>query len=365
MKATELGELTGSMASEWVKKLPLGPAKQQMGELIGDSVRLWRLRHLARIMEKVHVSADRRGLDSTQAEVLALHVGLPWIEKASLCENDELQDRWAELFLSLATEKHPEYSAGATYVRILGELDAWDCKVLDYMVKQGGLSKSLFRQLLFWEELVGAVPAPESDASRTVLSIEKLIRCGCLETNDVHASRKDNGINMYGGIQRWVSLTVTGLKFHIAVTGSEPGWLRKADEIRDDVHPITPIPVDQKKGISSIVERSRFVKFVEEFDVIHYRLLDESSGDIRTVRTSIRSIDGEPMAEIQLEGRNAHPVKPGMKAWKELYDNGLVNVSDPETIMSEKAYELGSLTPLGLRFLKFVRERKEIPQTTL
>ena len=244
MKATEVGELSGGTASEWVKKLPLGPAKQHMGELIGDSVRLWRLRHLARIMEKVHVSADRRGLDSTQAEVLALHVGLPWIEKASLCENDELQDRWAELFLTLTAEEHPEYSAGATYVRILGELDAWDCKVLDYMVEEGGLSKSFFRQMLFWQELMEAVPAPKGDPSRTVLSIEKLSRCGCLETSDVHPSRQDNGINMYGGIQRWVSLTVTGLKFYIAVTGREPDWLRKADEVRDDVHPITPTPAD-------------------------------------------------------------------------------------------------------------------------
>ena len=253
VKVTELSELMGSPAWKWVKKLPLGPAKEQMGEFIGDSVRLWRLRHLARIMEKVHQLAVKKGLDSTQAKPLALHVGLPWVEKASLCDTDELQERWAELFLSLTTEEHPEYSAGATYVRILGEFDAWDCKVLEYMVKQGGLSKSRFRQILFWEELVGAVPAPESDPSRTVLSIEKLVRCGCLETSDVHPSRNDNGINMYGGIQRWISLTVTGLKFHIAVTGSEPGWLRKADEIRDDVHPITPIPADQKKGKSSIV----------------------------------------------------------------------------------------------------------------
>ncbi len=172
MKATEVGELSGGTASEWVKKLPLRPAKQHMGELIGDSVRLWRLRHLARIMDKVHLSADRRGLDSTQAEVLALHVGLPWIEKASLCENDELQDGWVELFLTLTTDEHAEYSARATHVRILGELDAWDCKVLDYMVKEDGLSKSFFREMLFWEELMGAVPAPKGDPSRTVLSIE-------------------------------------------------------------------------------------------------------------------------------------------------------------------------------------------------
>ena len=107
------------------------------------------------------------------------------------------------------------------------------------------------------------------------------------------------------------------------------------------------------------------MKLVQEFDFIHFRLLEESKGDIRTVRNTIRAIDGKPKAGIQLEGRNAHPVKPTMKAWKELYDNGLVSVSDPEIVMSEKAYELGSLTPLGLRFLEFVEQRKEVSQTTL
>ena len=153
---------------------------------------------------------------------------------------------------------------------------------------------------------------------------------------------------MYGGIQRWVSLTVTGLKFHIAVTGSEPSWLKTDDEVRDDVHPVNPLPIHQRKDISSIAAQDRFVRFVEEFGSIHYRLLDESKGNVRTARDTIRSIDGEPMAEFKLEGRNAHPVKPGLKPWQQLYENVLVNISEPEIIMSEKAYELGSLTPFRI-----------------
>ena len=67
------------------------------------------------------------------------------------------------------------------------------------------------------------------------------------------------------------------------------------------------------------------------------------------------------MAAVRLQGRDAHPVKPGLLAWQELYRNGLVSISDPEIILSEKGYELGSLTPLGFRFLRFVGERKKIP----
>ena len=351
-------EIAGKGAAKWLEKLPLGPAKAQIGELIGDSVRLWRLKNLGRIMGEVDRVAESRGLGVDQVQALSLHVGLPWIDKASLCEDDDIQKRWAELFLSLGTEPHPKYSAGATYVRILAELDPWDCAVLDYMVREGGLSKSLFREVLFWEELMGAMVAPEDDPSRTLLSIEKLVRCGCLEVRDVHTSRDDNGISIYGGIQRRVSLTVTGLKFHIAVTGDEPGWLRKDDENRDDIHPVNPLPRDQRKGVSSIPEQDRFVRLVSDFDAIHYRLLDESKGDSRTVRDTIRSIDGAPEAAIVVEGRNPHPVLPGERAWLELYENGLVNLANPETIMTKDAYKLGSLTPLGVRFLEFIEDRK-------
>ena len=193
------------------------------------------------------------------------------------------------------------------------------------------------------------------------MSIEKLIGCGCLAERGVHASRDDNGISIYGGIQRRVSLTVTGLKFHVAVTGDEPGWLRKDDENRDDIHPVNPLPRDQRKGVSSIPEQDRFVRLVSEFDAIHYRLLDESKGDSRTVRDTIRSIDGAPEAAIVVEGRNPHPVLPGERAWRELYENGLVNLANPETIMSEHAYKLGCLTPLGARFLQFIEDRETAP----
>ena len=348
-------------AAKWLKKLPLGPVNEQLGELIGDSVRLWRLKNLARIMDNVDRFAAKRGLSADQVRALTLHVGLPWMDKASLCGDDDLQRKWAELFLALGTESHPKYSAGATYVRILAELDPWDCAVLSFMVNEGGLSKSLFREVLFWEELMGAVPAPEDDPSRTMLSIEKLMRCGCLDVREVHTSRDDNGINVYGGIQRRVSLTVTGLKFHIAVTGDAPGWLNKEDEIRDDVHPVNPLPRDQRKGVSSVPEQDRFVRLVSEFDAIHYRLLDESMGDLRTVRDTIRNIDGAPGAAIVQEGPNPHPLLPGMRAWLEMYENGLVNVANPETMMSEAGYTLGCLTPLGTRFLQFVEDRRPSP----
>ena len=336
----------------------IDPAAKVFGEQLADRMRYRRAQNILNIDEKFKRLIKQRGLNGLEAKVLADHVGLLWIERASLCGDDYLQERWAELLVALKSESGSEYSAGATYVRILGELEPWDCNVLGYMVKEGGLSKSYFRRVPFWEELKDAIPTSDQDPNRTVLSLEKLVRLGCLEDTNVHPSRNDRGISMYGGIARHFSLTVTGLRFHIAVTGREPGWLSKSDELRDDVHPIKPLPQNERKGISSVVEQDRFVRFVADFESIHYRLLNESKGDIRTVRDTLRSIDGAPGAALVEEGRNPHPIKPGLRAWTVLYENGLVNVPNPEIVMSEAAYRSSSLTPLGLRFLKFV-ERDE------
>ena len=124
------------LASKLADKLPLAFIKQ-LDEWAGDAIKLQRYKHLVAIMEKASRLAECRGFDKTQGRTLAMHVGLPWVDKASLCENDDLQDKWAELLLSLTAEEQSDYSKGATYVRIMAELDPWDCKVLDYIVEKG------------------------------------------------------------------------------------------------------------------------------------------------------------------------------------------------------------------------------------
>ena len=106
------------------------------------------------------------------------------------------------------------------YWRGLTGLDPWDCKVLEYMAR--GLSKNLFKEVLFWEELLEGVGG---SPSRTLLSVEKLVRFGYLNTNDIHSIREDGGISIYGGLRRGIVLTITGLQFYIAVTGEEPDSL--------------------------------------------------------------------------------------------------------------------------------------------
>ena len=158
-----------------------------------------------------------------------MHVGLPWIEKASYCDVSELQERRAELFLSLATMGDESYSSSTTFMRILEQLNPWDYKVLDYMVNNGGVSKSYLRQVDFNILMRSVSPSSEGDLNRTVLSVEKLVRRGCLDRLKIEASAQNFEISMHSNMGSFVSLTLTGLNFHIAVTGHAPNWLNNED----------------------------------------------------------------------------------------------------------------------------------------
>ena len=117
--------------SKLADKLPLAFVKQ-LDEWAGDAVRERRFRSLVGVLEKAVAFAEEHGLDMNKARTLALHVGLPWIDKASLCEDDFLQEKWAGLLVSMATGEESDYGTGATYVRIqkwtpnLGHPLKWD-----------------------------------------------------------------------------------------------------------------------------------------------------------------------------------------------------------------------------------------------
>ena len=86
--------------SKLADKLPLAFVKQ-LDEWAGDAVRERRFRSLVGVLEKAVAFAEEHGLDMNKARTLALHVGLPWIDKASLCEDDFLQEKWAGLLVSM------------------------------------------------------------------------------------------------------------------------------------------------------------------------------------------------------------------------------------------------------------------------
>ena len=106
-------------------------------------------------------------------------------------------------------------------------------------------------------------------------------------------------------------------------------------------------------GERASVEHDFFMKLVRQLDGIHIRLL-KAARYINDVKEIVYSIDGDNRAGLVLEGRNPFTPKPGIKAWKELYDYGLVNTDSVDTHMTDAGYEIDNRTPMGALFLQFI-----------
>ena len=59
----------------------LGPAATQLGELLGDIARSWRLKNLLSISDKVDAKCREKGFDPEGGQKMALSIGLPLIAK--------------------------------------------------------------------------------------------------------------------------------------------------------------------------------------------------------------------------------------------------------------------------------------------
>ena len=73
----------GDAVRALIGKLPLS-FLQQLDEFGGDVIKLRRLRRLVYILEEAHRIAEARGIQPDDMRMLADHIGLPWMDKASL-----------------------------------------------------------------------------------------------------------------------------------------------------------------------------------------------------------------------------------------------------------------------------------------
>lgn len=203
-----------------VDKLPLSFLRQ-LDELGGDAIRMRRFRRLLKVLEEAQRIAEARGFSPDDMRLLADHIGLPWMDKASLRDDEELQTAWANLFLAITTG--PEEELHGTYVRILGEMNPWDCRVLDHMAKNGVVKHYEAAQFVFIrireEDAILAIDDEIHAQDRTRISIENLVRLGCLQR--IVPAPVETGGQVYGALREYLSLTVTGLNLYSVSSGNE------------------------------------------------------------------------------------------------------------------------------------------------
>ncbi len=89
--------------------------------LVGDKLAYYRLERVALLKDKVDKKLKESGVDVTR--IVPINFGLPLLEKATIEQESDLQDKWASL---LANAMNPQ-CAGAirkAYVDILGSLES-------------------------------------------------------------------------------------------------------------------------------------------------------------------------------------------------------------------------------------------------
>src|SRR5580698_4899288 len=84
--------------SELIEKIA-GPAAEELGLTLQDSVRVYRAKRQLRLLQKTKEMLDKVKADPQRVPLKAL---LPIIEHGSNEEDDALQDRWAALLANIA-----------------------------------------------------------------------------------------------------------------------------------------------------------------------------------------------------------------------------------------------------------------------
>jgi hypothetical protein len=105
------------------------PALDEIGLLLKDKVRNWRLNNALRIIEKSKGKLDFQG-ETFQIKAHP-RVALSIIENGSVIDNDELQELWAGLFASSCTENGQD-DENLIFVDLLKQLTIVEAKILKY-----------------------------------------------------------------------------------------------------------------------------------------------------------------------------------------------------------------------------------------
>jgi hypothetical protein len=86
------------LAKEFLGKL-IGPAVEEVGLLIADPIRSWRLNNQVKILSKAKKYADTHNLP---LKAINLKVLVPLLDYAGLEETEPMQDKWANMIANMA-----------------------------------------------------------------------------------------------------------------------------------------------------------------------------------------------------------------------------------------------------------------------
>lgn len=114
-------------------ELVFKPGLEELGYLMKDEVRYWRLNNILRMLNKAQGKLD---FDGKELNLTAnARVGLNIMECCSEVDNEELQDLWAGLFASSCTPDGKDDS-NMNFVDLLRRMSSVEAKIIDYACKK-------------------------------------------------------------------------------------------------------------------------------------------------------------------------------------------------------------------------------------
>lgn len=122
------------LASGFAKQL-LGPLVEELGLYFADGLKLRRAKNIAVIFEKIKKECEEKNIPIKQLNLKVIH---PFLENASLEEDEDLQDTWTNLMVNyLDSTKN---LTSTVYPSILAQLSTEDLKLLNdtYNINPGG-----------------------------------------------------------------------------------------------------------------------------------------------------------------------------------------------------------------------------------
>jgi hypothetical protein len=167
-----------------------GPFADQLGGLMADPIRVWRYQRSLKLFEKV-ARLSARGIE---LKAVPLKTILPILEYASVEEDEDLHDRWANLLANSAIDSNRIRPFFPDALRQLGPTEA---RLLDYMrdvsielskmsfgsaqkLREEDLALHSFSRILdAYEKIIGAGPPVGMEA------FTKPHMTGCLVALDV------------------------------------------------------------------------------------------------------------------------------------------------------------------------------------
>jgi len=168
---TEVAKLANNWTN-WLHEI-FGPASKELGLVAGNLVRYFRINNAATLHQKTLKKLNEKGIEDSHGTI-PLSLGIPLIEKASICEDPTLQEKWANLLANALDPKTAE-NVRRSSIDILDSLDPLDARILDWIPSQG------------WGQMLGEVRISlmvnelEEQKEHIEVSLLNLIRLGLVE----------------------------------------------------------------------------------------------------------------------------------------------------------------------------------------